>query len=310
MTSSNPPAKHHYIPRFLITQWAVDEGKLWRFLQPAPGKIAAKRVAPAEIGYEKYLYATPGLPPEKAQEVEQLFMSRLDDLAAETYQLILAGKLRTLTQKQRSAWSRFIMSQWFRTPAGLGFFKEAMGHILAGPDQALDARYREIRQENYPDSLEELIAMMGPDFAGQTAMGLFRKMIDDAKNGHRLNNMPCLVIETSASHEFLISDAALQQSKAGIFSDQGYLTLPVSPRKLFVAATKTDVIRSIQALPHRDLIARNNRAVVKHASIFVGATDRSQESFITDNFGAEEHHTLVRRLAEKYRDAGAAGSSH
>lgn len=308
MTSTNPPAKHHYIPRFQLAQWAVDEGKLWRFLQPRSGKIVTKQVAPAEIGYEKDLYITAGLPPDKVQQVEQLFMSRLDDQAAEAHQLLLAGKLLTLTQKQRSAWSRFIMSQWFRTPQGLEYFKEAMGHILAAPDESIHARYQEMRQEGYPETFEELVALMNPDFADQASMDLFRKMIDDSKNGLRLNNMPALVIETSESHEFLISDAALQQGSAGLFSAQGFLTLPIAPRKLFVAATRADVVRNIQGLPRRDLIARHNRAVVRHASIFVGATDLSQEGFITANFGAEEHQTLIKGLADKYRGAATTGA--
>jgi len=306
--SANPPAKHHYIPRFQLAQWAVNDGNLWRFLQPRPGKIATKLVAPAQIGYEKDLYITAGLPADRAQQVEQHFMSRLDDQAAEAHQLILAGKLRNLAQKQRSAWSRFIMSQWFRTPPGLRHFKEAMGHILAAPDESIHARYQEMRKEGYPESFEELVATMNPDFADQASMDLLRKMIDDPKNGLRLNNMPCLVIETSASHEFLISDAALQQGNAGIFSDQGFLTLPIAPRKLFVAATKAHVVRSIQGLPRRDLIARHNRAVVRHASIFVGATDLSQEAFITANFGADEHQTLIKGLADKYRGTARSGA--
>lgn len=307
--SANPPAKHHYIPRFQLAPWAVDDGKLWRFLQPHPGKIAIKRVAPAEIGYEKDLYITAGLPPAKAQQVEQLFMSRLDDQAAEAHQLLLAGKLLTLTQKQRSAWSRFIMSQWFRTPPGLAYFKQAMTSILAAPDESIHARYKEMRQEGWPDTFEVLAGRMNPDFADQASMDLFRKMIDDPKNGHRLNNMPAVVIETSESHEFLISDAALQQSSAGLFSAGGYLTLPIAPRKLFVAATKPEVVRSIRDMRRRDLISRHNRAVVRHASIFVGATDLSQEGFITANFGADEHQTLIKGLADKYRAAAESGAS-
>jgi hypothetical protein len=121
-----------------------------------------------------------------------------------------------------------------------------------------------------------------------------------------------MVIETLESHEFLISDAALQQSKAGIFSAQGYMTLPIAPRKLFVAAAQASVVRSIAALPPRELIVRHNRAVVRRTSSFVGATDRSQKAFISTNFAADEHETMIRGLAERYRaDAegrpGAAG---
>lgn len=309
MNCGNPPSKHHYIPRFLLAQWAVDNGKLWRFLRPIPDKIAVKHVAPAELGYEKDLYATPGLSPDKIQQVEKLFMSQVDDLAAGTHRLILNGKLEVLTQKQRSAWSRFIISQWFRTPAGLGYFKQAMAHALTARDEGLVTRYQEVKERDYPDNLEEVITMMGSDFAGQMAMELFRKMIDDPKNGQRLNNMPCIVIETGESHEFLISDAALQQSRAGIFSAQGFLTLPVAPRKLFIAATEARLVRSIAALPRHELIARHNRAAVRRAAIFVGATDRSQEAFITANFGADPHETMIKGLAERYRADAARWSS-
>lgn len=305
MTTANPPTKHHYVPQFLLAQWAINDGKLWRFLRPIPSKVVAKLVAPAEIGYEKHLYATPGLPPERAQQVEQLFLSPLDAQAAEAHQLLLAGNAHRMPQKQRSAWSRFIMSQWFRTPDGLRHFKEAMGLVLAARDEPLNARYAELKQEGYPDSLEDAIAMLGPEFADQAAMDLFRRMSDDPRNGLRLNNMRWLVVETTKEREFLISDAALQQSQAGIFSPQGFMTMPIAPRKLFVAVSEDSVAKAIDGLPRRELVARNNRAVVKRASIFVGATDRSQEPFITATLGEEEHQTLIKGLRDRYRaDAG------
>lgn len=49
------------------------------------------------------------------------------------------------------------------------------------------------------------------------------------------------------------------------------------------------------------MVSRNNRAVVRCAEFFVGATDRSQEPFIKKHFGMEEHHTLIRGLAERNR---------
>lgn len=306
MTSSNPPAKHHYIPQFLLAQWAVNEGKLWRFLSPIPGKIVEKAVAPAEIGYEKYLYETPGLPPEQAQQIEQHFMSPLDSLAADAHKLLLAGKAHKMPQKERSAWSRFVMSLWFRTPAGLAYFKEAMGLILKARDEPLNARYDEVKQDGYPDTLEDVIAMLGPKFSEQIAMRLFRKMSDDPKNGLRLNNMQWFVLE-AAGRPLLVSDAALQHSPAPIFSQNGYITLPIAPEKLFVAVNQVAVAQAIDAIPRRDLVGQVNRAVVRRAAIFVGASDRSQDTFIRDNFGQDENHTLIRGLAEKYRiDAGAS----
>lgn len=308
MTSSNPPAKHHYIPEFLLAQWTSNEGKLWRFLRPIPGKIATKLVAPAEIGYQKYLYETPGLPPKQAQQVEQHFMSPLDSLAADAHHLLLAGKAHKMPQKERSAWSRFVMSLWFRTPDGLSHFKEAMGLILKTRDEALNARYDEMKKDGYPDTLENVIALLGPEFSEQIAMKLFRKMSDDPKNGLRLNNMQWFVLD-AAGREFLISDAALQHSQTLIFSPNGYITLPIAPDRLFVAVNQVTVAQAINAIPCRELVGQNNRAVVRRAAIFVGASNRSQETFIRDNFGQDEHHTLIRGLAEKYRADAAAGGS-
>jgi len=142
---------------------------------------------------------------------------------------------------------------------------------------------------------------MGPEFAERAALDLLRKMSDDPKNGLRLNNMEWCVIETIGGHEFLISDAALQQSKAGVFSPQGYMTMPIAPRKIFVAASEMTVAKAIEAIPRNKLVAQNNHAVVRRASIFVGATDCAQQGFIAKHFGEEENHSMIKGLAERYR---------
>lgn len=90
--SGNPPVKHQHPPRLLLQGWTGDDCKLWRFTSPHAGKIATKRVAPAEIGYQKHLYLIPGAAPDKAQAIEEKFMSALDDQAANTHKLLLQAK--------------------------------------------------------------------------------------------------------------------------------------------------------------------------------------------------------------------------
>lgn len=48
MMSANPPAKHDYIPQFLLARWTMNDGELWRVLRPILGKIVSKLAAPAE----------------------------------------------------------------------------------------------------------------------------------------------------------------------------------------------------------------------------------------------------------------------
>jgi hypothetical protein len=299
--SSNPPVKHHFIPEFLLKQWAVNEGKLWRFVQPIPGKIVPKHVAPAEIGYKKHLYSLPGLPASQAQKVETSFMSPLDSLAAEAHQLLLLDKAENMSIEHRSAWSRFIMSLWYRTPDGLHYLKKAMNLILRLPDDSMNKSYKCLRTRGSAESIEDIIAELEPEFPEKTAIYTLPELIDNPINGRRINNMNWFVVETIHGREFLISDALLLQSKTGIFSDDGYITIPIAPRKLFVAVSQVGKAKAMAALPRNEFIHRNNRAVVRRASVFVGSTDLSQQRFIKENFGLEQHYTVIRSLAERYR---------
>jgi hypothetical protein len=61
------------------------------------------------------------------------------------------------------------------------------------------------------------------------------------------------------------------------------------------------VAKAIEAIPRNKLVAQNNHAVVRRASIFVGATDCAQQGFIAKHFGEEENHSMIKGLAERYR---------
>lgn len=310
MATDNQPLKHHYIPRFLLSQWALDEGRLWRMLRPVPGKIATKRVFPAEIGYQEGLYSLSGLPPDHAQQVERHFMSPLDSQAADAHRMLLDGGVDRMPQRERSAWSRFVMSQWFRTPDALRHFKDAFALALLEDNDGIEERFARIRREGQPETMADLIAAIGPDFAEHAAMDLVRKMSDDSGNGLRLNRMHWSVVATEGGREFLISDAALQHSTDGVFSPRGWITIPIAPRLLFLAVTDPAVANTIHGLKRNELVSRNNRAVVRCASIFVGASDLTQLPFVERHFGQEEHMTIVRGIAERYRlrrDGQASG---
>lgn len=305
--SSNPPKKHHYTPQFLLAHWAIDDGKLWRFTKPYGDKVAKKRVAPAEIGYEKDLYATPGLPPETMQRIEEKIMSPLDALAAEAHQLLLAGKVNAMPRRERSSWSRFIMSQWFRTPDGVKAMKQAIAALLSAEDPVLSAKYQALKQEGYPETLEAAITALNPHFAEQAALEVMCKLMDNPKNGQRLNNMLWGVREIEGGHDLLVSDVLLQQN-SGVFSPSGYITMPIAPRKYFFAVHSPSLATSLLSMARNDLVARANRAIVRRAAHYVGATSFAQKAFIEAHFGREENALLVKGLASKYTDDAASGS--
>lgn len=297
--------KHHFIPRFLLSCWALDNGRLWRFNRPVAGKIARKLVFPAEAGYERHLYATPGVPEDRKQWLEERFMSPLDDQAAQAHRMLLSGRAETMPVRERSAWSRFIMSQWFRTPDGVKYFKLAMENLLHARNEMLEARYSEIRTKGQPETLAAWIGSMGPDFMERVAMDLLRRMSDDPANGQRLNDMQWSVLNVAAGGRLLVSDAALQHSEPGAFTPEGFLTMPIAPDRLFVATNRRELTDAFHNLPAEALVKQINAVVVRRATAFVGAADLTMETFIRENFGVEVNETYIKTLADVYlADAG------
>lgn len=196
------------------------------------------------------------------------------------------------------------MSQWFRTPEGVGYFKQAMATLLSEDDPDIAAKYEALKMEGFPGTFTEAIAKLNPYFAEQAALEVMMKMMDDPKNGHRLNNMHWFVRDIDGGHDLLVSDVLLQMGP-GIFTKAGYLTMPVAPRRMFCAVQQHTLATTMMGMSRNEFVHRANRAVVRRATEYVGATDLSQRAFIEANFGTEEHVTLIAGLAHKYaEDAG------
>ena len=180
--------------------------------------------------------------------------------------------------------------------------------LLAKDDPALSAKYEALKKDGYPPSLAEAIALLNPHFAEQAALQVMLKMMDDPRNGLRLNNMRWFVREIDGGHDLLVSDALLQMG-SGIFSNAGYLTIPLTPRLMFCAVKQPLLAEAMMAMGRNEFVSRANRAVVSRAVEYVGATDLSQAPFIEKHFGKEDHPTLIGALAKKYADGIATGSS-
>lgn len=297
------PKKHHFIPQFLLAEWAVNDGKLWRFSRPYGSKIAKKLVSPAEIGYEPGLYKTAGLPQDYEQQFEKDFLSRVDDRAARAHKLLMRDEVFTWTTPSRSDWTRFIGSLFFRTPENLAAYKDAMAVLFSQDTPELRAAYLKDRPEDWPDTLNEAIATIAPDWIEQAAMEILRRLIDEGKRGERINGMVWTVGEMNGGLEFLISDALFQHTTP-FYGKGAYIVIPISPRRLFIATHKDDdeTLEMFKGIETNTIVRQVNKAIVSRASICVGATNVNQLAFVEEHFATEEYNTVIKGVARRYRD--------
>jgi hypothetical protein len=65
--------------------------------------------------------------------------------------------------------------------------------------------------------------------------------------------------------------------------NQGAVSLPIGPRKLFVAAASEDILKRIVRTPFDKLAKSMNRLVVERARKYVYAHDTSQTEFVRNH---------------------------
>jgi hypothetical protein len=102
------PRDHHFIPVFLLKQWAAANGKLVEYTIKRH-KLIAKPVGPRSTGFEVDLYAFDELPPDVRQFVEEEFFNYADNIAAIALERLLAGDLDDWSSELKSGWSRFVI---------------------------------------------------------------------------------------------------------------------------------------------------------------------------------------------------------
>ena len=134
----------------MLRKWAVNDGKLWRFTRPYENKIDGKLVPPSAVGFEHFLYETPGIPTEYAQQLETGFMQRMDHAAARALEKLLSDDIGQWETPERSAWTRLISSLWFRTPENVRAFKDAIAALITKDDPQFEQSYRRDKPAGWP----------------------------------------------------------------------------------------------------------------------------------------------------------------
>lgn len=314
MQSSNEPEGHHYLPEFYLARWKGAKGDLVRFAATPRGEVRYKYVSPKAAGFATRLYETPGVEPSEAQALETQFLQQLDSCAAAALQILLREKDQTPGQSWRSDWSRFLLSLLYRTPSNLGTAKAAVAAMWADGRDERELRYQEIRKDvgynEAPETLEQYISENDPHLVEKIALDIAARGMQSPTVGVILNNLSWVVVGPAAtSPSLLTSDEPIRMTE-GIGQPEGYLTMPLSPERLFVATHERSFLEKLLQHGPTELFIQSNLHVVEQARSQVIAINLDHQAFVVERFGRGQRPNLVSLIAEAVEKGSRSTASN
>ncbi|WP_081761406.1 DUF4238 domain-containing protein [Methylopila sp. 73B] len=305
---------HHFMPVFYTSRWVTPPGgKLLEYSEPYPGKIVAKPVGPKATGFVDKLNILEDLPPDDARQLEEAFFSPLDDSAAKVLERIESGwgngGKAQWTSKDRSEWSRFVMSMMFRHPEELESAKAGFAEDWKTVTPEVRAAFEAAGDfPGKPASVEEFLASQAPERIRADALRMVRKvMLDSRAIGERLNNAHWrFVVLPEACFDLVTGDRPVMNTD-GLGVKNAYLTMPIGPRRLFVASQSAAVADKVSRTRLPDLAKTTNKGCVRRAYRYVYAKDKTHDEFIRKHFGKDRPLTWMEQMRAVRARAKASG---
>jgi hypothetical protein len=131
-----------------------------------------------------------------------------------------------------------------RHPDPIRDLRESIPKVWERTGGASQAEHEKIKQPGWPDTFDDLVSR-DPLIRSKVAVNMLVKTLDNESLGTHLNHMHWSVIElASARRELVTSDRPLHLQN--LRGPGGFASLPISPRKLFVATNNVAIANSIR----------------------------------------------------------------
>jgi hypothetical protein len=272
------PRDHHFIPAFLLKQWAGQNGKLIEYAIKH-GKVIAKPVGPHSTGYEFDLYAFNKLASDVRQYIEQVFFNYADNAASIALERHLSNSREPWSAELLSAWSRFLIGIYLRHPDAMPELCAGAQSIWLGSGEASQQAYDAARKPDDPATFDEYLEARDPLIAAKMRMNMVIKSFNNDILGNHINGMKWGLVDVSASQiRLLLSDRPVEFSN--LKEPQGFVSMPISPTKLFVAANNPASLVNLRRVKSREIVQHVNQFIVGRARRFVWAQDQTQRRFV------------------------------
>jgi hypothetical protein len=265
--------KHHYIPKCYLKPWTGADGELCEY-QYLNERVVAKRRHPSATGWSPNLYSVYSLPEEHVDIIEKQIFGRIDQDAANALESLIAEKpLRA--GREINGWSRFIMSLLFRNPDGLSEIKREVQARWG------EMEWSEEMQREDPESYADWLQGEKSFHHGDLFVTAVKNVCDMAKIGQILNDMHKGTLQIRRpGFRFMTSDNPLFVS-GGLGAPDAHIMLPLSPTKLYIAATDKAVTNQIvQRSDPQFITTFINNHVVSRAHKFAYGLCENHKPFV------------------------------
>jgi hypothetical protein len=217
--------------------------------------------------------------------VEAEFFKYADDKAAIALQKHLNDETSGWTNELTSAWSRFLISLHLRHPDAMKELRPAATSLWQKSGPKFQKDYEAIRQPGDPPTFDERCRLIDPLLAEKMQANLIIKTFDNETLGEHINKSRWAVITVPGPHPLLTSDRPLAIYR--LSKPEGYVGVPISPRKLFIAANSDRTIADLTGVNGKEVMQRSNVFVASRARRYVYAIDRSQDRFIRNRMSTD-----------------------
>jgi hypothetical protein len=289
--------KHHYIPVFYLKGWAGKDGRLCEFSRPykmPPAQlelniksipVKPRRVHPDGTGFIKHLYRFPDLNPRLANYLENEFFLRVDNEAAVVMQRLLRGELQ-FDQTSKSAWARFLMSMFHRSPENIMRIAALINlDYIKSLEEEHRPQHEALReQRGEGPTWDEMIENFTDADYQQFRLQTLRTIMDSKRVGEFLNSMIWTVAPRYGKYPMFTSDRPITMTALG--QDNAHLVMPLTPNHNFFAAKNSETLHRLENRNHSGGLAEIvNNDIVRQARTYVYAIDDSRQAFLTNRLG-------------------------
>ena len=271
------------MPKFLLNYWAdtTRDKRIEVFRLDLP-RFPSNRLTPEYTGFEDDLYAlsqsdVAGI---EQQSIETNFLQFIDNFAARVLQKMTKTGFAVLTHKERCDWVLFLMSLRLRTS------ETVLRLNYEGPEYLIESlnekpeEYSLISETSAPTTLAEFTEKYLPGLIENLGIMMSRRLITKPDIGDKILHMTWWLCNFREQKNYLLLSGCPCIFSSGIDDPDIVVSLPLGPKRAFMATKTNRVAGNIRRLHPKNLLMRINESSLNQAEKRVYALDRSPHRFI------------------------------